>query len=311
MMNISREPYIYSENKYALIRNKLAFKGYSCLESGLKKAFTQVKFRDYLDWHGFNTVADFIKQLSSQDRRDYINPTKFNKERFEIEERSRYWYNLSKGQPITSLTTTFYVNDAVGLYNLFGCNFSFWQTLNSSINISFSAYLLPDDLQKQIFIKHKLSRHQSPEQFTNNTKRLYEAQLEKLYSDKSIDSLHALTLLFIGHHFRSGQKQSKKVEKYLYAQFLFLMVYKYKIKNIGELFVHFNFLLKCNSIYKEDAENRLINFDQIKVDHAVVVFLSKSVKSLTKKEQEKIVSQKIMTYLNEKIHHPLFHAYTN
>lgn len=89
------------------------------------------------------------------------------------------------------------------------------------------------------------------------------------------------------------------------------MGYKYKIKNISELFVHFNLLLVCNSIHKEETENRLINFDHLEVDHAVVGALTKSVKSLPKKEQEKIVSQKIMTYLNEQFHHPLFHAYSN
>jgi hypothetical protein len=67
----------------------------------------------------------------------------------------------------------------------------------------------------------------------------------------------------------------------------------------------------CNSIYKEDTENRLINFDHLEVDRAVVGALTKSVKSLPKKAQEKIVSQKIMAYLNEQIHHPLFHAYSN
>lgn len=310
-MKISREPYIYSSNKYKLAADKLAIKAYRQLSPPLKKAATQVGLKDYLEREGLNSTAALVKRLAKKVRRRFSDPTKIDEERYFIEVNSGYWYKLENGQPISRKTTTFFVNGAIGMRSLIGCDLSFWKTLNQSITISFSAYILPIELRKQIFVKHRFSKSAAPSELAGNIKRLYVAQLENLYNLKSIDSLQALIVLYIAHHLRSGKPQSQKVELYVYAQFLFLMAYKYKIKNIEELYVHVNYLLVCNSIYKEEAENRLINFDQLNVDCAVVGSLTKSVKTLPKKQQEKVVSQKIMTYLNEQIHHPLFHAYSN
>lgn len=309
-MKMTVELYICAENKRHFFSSVRAFSSYKQLRPDLRKAFTQVVFRDYLERNGFNSVREFTTCLRSKERHRYNAPHEIDTGRFYSELESNYWYKLARGQIITNRKTIFCVDDAIGLLDLLGLSHPFWKLLNRSINVCFSAYLLPIELRKQIFIHHNFHHNLSPEKFSNNIKRQYLCQLEKLYAYKSIDSLHALTLLCIGYDYRDGDKQSKKAEKYLYAQFLYLMMYKYKIEKIFEVFVYMKFLLECNSLYKNKVEEAL-NIDQLEVDLSVVQGYIQSTRSLPKIEQENIISRKIITYLSAQPHHPYFRIYEN
>ena len=308
-MKTGLEPITFSKNKFKLATDKLVFWRYNRLLTPIKRAVTQVKFRDYLDRNGFCTIADFMDYLESQPRRSINDSNKLDKERFYIEEESGYWYKLAKGQPISNCVTIFFVNEAIGMRSLFGFRLFFWETLNRHFQISFSAWILPKDIKKQIFRKHYFPKISTPEQLSENTKRLYKVQLVNLYDNKSIDALHGLTILFILHHFRSGKRQSRKVELYLYAQFLYLMVYKYEIQNVDKIFVLVCYLLIDNSIYKTGINLKSLNCDQLYIDHTFVKSLASSSKLLLKSQQGKFISEKIMDYLKEQKNHPLFHSY--
>ncbi|GAA5134750.1 hypothetical protein GCM10025767_11470 [Thalassotalea piscium] len=87
------------------------------------------------------------------------------------------------------------------------------------------------------------------------------------------------------------------------------MVFKYDIKLTLELYVYIFFLLESNSLFKTSNTNKPLDVDQLFTDQAFVKSLIKSTESLSNKEQEEKLSQKIMTYLNKQKTHPYFHAY--
>ncbi len=307
-MKIVSELNICAENNRHLFSSKLAFSSYQQLRHDLKKAFTQVVFSDYLERNNFNSVRDLTNYLGSKDRHRYNAPNQIDTTRFHSELVSNYWYKLEKGQPISNRKTIFSVDDAIGLLNLLGLRHQFWMLLNRSISVCLSAYRLPIELRKQIFIRHNFHQNLSAEAFSRNIKRQYTCQLEKLYANKSIDSLHALTLLYIGYEYRDGCQQSRKAEKYLYALFLYLMVYKYEISNIFELFIYLAFLLECNSLYKRKS-SQLLSVTQFEVDLSVVKGFIHSTKSLPKAEKENFISDKIINYLNSQPYHRYFSSY--
>lgn len=204
------------------------------------------------------------------------------------------WYKLSNGQSINSPTKFFQINDALGFYDIFGLSHPFWSLLNRVARVSNCAFQLPVWMKKRIFKTHHFQNGLSTDRFIKNLKQINSFQLEKLYSSKTIDSLLALMLMCIAHQYRSGKKVSRRVEKYFYAQFLYLMVFKYDIRLLDEFYIYIFYSLESNSLF---------------TDQAFVSYVTESSKALAKKEQEKYVNQAIIIYLNKHKAHPYFHAY--
>lgn len=308
-MKISIEPFICSKNKYQLAADRQAFRRYKRLAPTIKSTYTQIKFKDYLGRQGFDSIAEFLKHLEGQERRCISNPYMSDTGRFHSEVESRYWYRLSRGQPISSMTTTFYVNDAIGIHTLFNFDFCFWEALSRLRTILSSAFTLSIDVRKLIFIEHRFARNLPANLLAENVKQLYDTQLEKLYANKSIESLHALSILFIVHKYRSGTSHSRRVEKYLYAQFLYLMVYRYNIELIDELFVYVFFLLEANTLYRSDGSIRELDVEQLLEDVSAIKEQVQFCQSPNKEIQAHTVSQEIFSYLDGNDSHPYFHAF--
>ena len=309
-MNSGENPYTYTKNKYKKSLNRLSIKQYKKLSAPLKRVYTQVEFKSYLSQKGYHSIAEFIRHLHTIERHHYSEPTKIDNDITHLEFETGYWYKLAKGQSIQKPSKIFQVNDAVGFYELFGRVHPFWNLLNRKARVQNCAFQLPDEMKKRIFKTHHFPNGLSTERFIDNLKQINPAQLNNLYATKSIDSLLALMVMCVAHQYRGGRKTSRKVEKYFYAQFLYLMVFKYDINLILELYVYIFFLLESNSLFKTSNVNKPLDVDQLFADQAFVKSLIESTESLSNKEQEKKLSQNIMTYLNKQKTHPYFHAYS-
>lgn len=298
-MNISENPYSYIKNKYKKSLNRASIKQYKKLRTPLKRVYTQVRFKSYLSSQGYNSIAEFIRHLKKINRHSYDNPNDIDNEITHLEFETGYWYKLAKGQSIRKPSKFFQVNDALGFYNVFGRVHPFWNLLNRKARIQNCAFQLPVEMKKRIFKTHYFPSGLPTEKFINNLKQINPVQLDSLYANKSIDSLLALMVMCVAHQYRGGRKVSRRVEKYFYAQFLYMMIFKYDINLIEELYVFIFFLLESNSLFRTNKTSKPLAIDQLLADQAFVQSLTESTKSLGKKEQERKLSQKIITYLNK------------
>ncbi|WP_438864326.1 hypothetical protein [Neptunicella sp.] len=308
-MNIGENPYTSIKNKYRKSLNRHSIRQYKRLRTSLKRVFTQVKFQDYLALKGYKTIAELLRNISLAERHSYSDPTRIDKFISDSEYRSGYWYKLANGQSITSQAKFFQINDALGFYDVFGYVHYFWNLLNREVRVPNCAFQLPVVMKKRIFKTHHFSNGLTTEAFINNLKQINPIQLETLYDIKSFDSLLALMVMCIAHQYRGGKKVSRKVEKYLYAQFLYLMVFKYNIRLIEELYLYIFFSLESNSLFKTKNIKKSLEIEQLFTDKTFVESLTSSANLINEKVQEKTISQKIMTYLDRQTNHPYFHAY--
>jgi hypothetical protein len=308
-MNSVENPYNYVKNIDEKVLNAESIKQYKALCISLKRVVTQVEFKKYLVRKGYQSVAEFIKHIKTVERHKYSNPSSIDRDIIDREYRSGYWYKLFNGQSISTQTKTFQINDALGFYEAFGFVHPFWNLLNRQARVPNCAYQLPTNIRKRIFKTHHFSNGLSTKKFIDNCKQINPVQLEYLYEIKSIDSLLALTIMCVSHHYRGGKKVSRKIERHLYAQFLFLMIYKYGIKVVGELYVFIFYLLESNSLYQNDKINESLNISQLVKDKAFVNSLPKSRNLLPNPTQDTLVSLNIITYLKEQKAHPFFHSY--
>ena len=308
-MKISENPYTFTKNNYEKSFNRTSIKQYKKLRTPLKRVYTQVKFKSYLFRQGYKSIAEFMRHLKTIDRHSYDDPNCIDNEITHLEFEAGYWYKLAKGQSIRKPSKFFQVNDALGFYNVFGRVHPFWSLLNRKARVQNCAFQLPVEMKKRIFKTHHFLNGLSTEKFIDNLKRINPAQLDSLYATKSTDSLLALMIMCVAHKYRGGRKVGRKVDKYFYAQFLYMMVFKYDINLIEELYVFVFFLLESNTLFRSNKTKKPLAVDQLFTDQAFVQSLTESTKSLSKKEQERKLSQKIISYLNKQKSHPYFHAY--